>query len=136
MRGVRILFSVFLGVGLILILGIRGCHSYKEAAEEKQKVAAAYVATHPPAPILAPVIKIGKEPTTHQFGSNGCAEVWLEGNWVSYPQPLDASIRFYDQWGRLVLEQGAKKQGSSLPSTNYRICRAPRSHATGVQIWN
>ena len=88
------------------------------------------------APAPPPVIKAGKEPIFHRFKSDGCVETWLEGNWVSYPQPLDEEIRFFDRNGLLVLEQGAKRRGSSLPPALYRICKAPGSDATGVEIWN
>jgi hypothetical protein len=133
---------VFLIIFLVSgLLQIRHCVAKHRTTMRAAKIvaaqkAAAYVVAHPPAPIAPPVVKIGKEPITHQFDSTGCVEVWLEGNWVSYPQPLNAEIRFFDQYGRLVLKQGAKKQGSSLSSANYRICRAPGSDATGVQVWN
>jgi hypothetical protein len=105
--------------------------SKKTQEETKTNNNTTYVPTPPP-----PIVKIGRVPTTHPFASNGCVTVWLEGGWVSYPQPLDTNIRFYDQQGRLVLEQGAKKGSASLPPADYEICRAPGSQATGVQIWN
>ena len=124
----------------ILVVGVLAIKDtwarWKEAAEEEKAEAAAYIAAHPPTPQPAPIVKIGRQATTHSFGSNGCVVVWLEGDWISYPQPLDAKLQFFDQHGRLVLEQGAKKKGASLYPGSYRICRAPGSHGTGVQIWN
>jgi len=140
-----LLKTVLLLIALVLV--IMQLKSYykdhkkekEEEAKDKKATAASYAATHPVPAVIAtlpPIVKIGREPTTHQFGSNGCVMVWLEGNWTSYPQPLNTEIQFFDQHGRKVLEQGAKKRGSSLYPGNYRICGAPGSHATGVQIWN
>ena len=116
---------------LLIVGGANSCHRKREArkAEEARE---AVVATTSPAP--TPIYKIGKEPTTHRFESNGCVEIWLEGDWTSYPQPLDAEIKFFNSKGEKVLEQGATRRGSSLPPDSYRICRNS-SGATGVQIW-
>lgn len=119
-------------VVLFLIFWGRGCANERKDKKAEARSTATYATTY----TTPQVVKVGKEEVTHRFGSDGCVEVFLKGSWTSYPQPLDQEIHFFDQQGRLVLKQGVKKQGSSLSAAQYRICKAPKSEATGVQIWN
>lgn len=136
MKKTRIFFLALLVLGIVLLLGARGCGAWKQArAEAKTKEHAEKAREEAIAPAPSPaVIKVGKVPTPLTYGADGCTEyrveVWdfywyLEGgNAIVYPP--EGAPSFLDKPGKKV--ETAFKPGW------WKWCRAEPG-ATGIVLW-